>query len=155
MMSQIRDIIPGAEHWPDFVRNSSEQFESRLVMVEILESPSILLAKMASSKIPIIVAHGEGQANFKNGSKVSKTITSLRYIDNKGIPANTYPANPNGSLDGANGFTNNDGRITIMMPHPERVFLKKQFSWAPENWQYEEGPWIRLFKNARNWVGQC
>jgi len=155
MMSQLRDIIPGAEHWPDFIRNSSEQFESRLVMVEILDSPSILLTEMAGSKLPIVVAHGEGRAKFRSESNESKVITSLRYIDNMGNPANTYPANPNGSVDGVNGFTSNDGRITIMMPHPERVFLKKQFSWSPKDWWHEEGPWIQLFKNARNWVGQC
>jgi phosphoribosylformylglycinamidine synthase len=149
MMAQLRELIPGAELWPSFVRNLSEQFEARLVMVEILESPSVLLTGMAGSRIPIVTAHGEGRAI--TGPEADR-LAVLRYIDNDGRPAESYPANPNGSSRGLNGFTNQDGRVTIIMPHPERVFLRKQLSWLPDDWRHEDSPWMRLFRNARDWV---
>jgi len=153
MMAQLRDLIPGADHWPTFERNQSEQFESRLVMVEILNSPSLFLQGMTGSRLPIVIAHGEGQARFstlEQAQQVMKTgLISLRYIDHCGTMTEKYPANPNGSPLGITGLTNRDGRFTIMMPHPERVFLKYQFSWLPKDWQTEESPWIQLFWNAR------
>ncbi len=152
MFSQLRELIPGAEQWPDFVRNQSEQFEARLVMVEVTESPSILLSNMAGSRLPVVVAHGEGRASFQSGTAARSVIASLRYIDNYGEPAEIYPANPNGSPDGRTGFTTPDGRFTIMMPHPERVFLKQQFSWFPADWKLEDSPWMQLFRNARGWL---
>ncbi len=150
MMSQLRQLIPGAENWPEFNRNLSEQFEARLVMVEVLESSSILLNDMAGSKIPIVVAHGEGRVI--NAAKESGANAVMRYIDNFGKPTESYPLNPNGSINGLTGFTNEDGRITIMMPHPERVFLSKQFSWIPPEWNNEFSPWMQLFLNARKWL---
>ncbi|MCH7695362.1 MAG: phosphoribosylformylglycinamidine synthase [Proteobacteria bacterium] len=152
MMSQLRELIPGAMHWPDFVRNHSEQFESRLVMVEVMDSPSVLFAGMAGSRMPIVVAHGEGRTSFVNTEDAKKACPTLFYVDNYANPADSYPANPNGSAAGLTGFSNDDGRFTIMMPHPERVFLKKQYSWIAEDWQHEDGPWMRLFQNARNWL---
>ncbi len=147
MLSQLRELIPGADNWPTFVRNMSERFEARLVMVEIMNSPSILLGNMAGSKIPIAVAHGEGRIAHGAGEN-----PVLRYIANEGQATERYPFNPNGSAGGINGFTNTDGRVTIMMPHPERVFLRKQFSWLPEDWNNEYSPWMQLFINARNWL---
>ena len=152
MLSKLKGLIPGAEHWPDFVRNKSEQFEARLVMVEVLDSPSILLRNMAGSRIPVVVAHGEGRTFYEAGADKQSAFTSLRYINNYGIPTETYPANPNGSAAGETGFTTQDGRFTIMMPHPERVFLKKQYSWFPSDWPREESPWMQLFHNARAWL---
>jgi phosphoribosylformylglycinamidine synthase len=152
MFSQLRALIPEAEQWPDFVRNQSEQFEARLVMVEVTESPSILLRNMAGSRLPVVVAHGEGRASFQSGTAARSAIVSLRFIDNCGEPTEIYPANPNGSPDGQTGFTTPDGRFTIMMPHPERVFLKQQLSWFPADWKHEDSPWIQLFRNARQWL---
>ena len=152
MLSRLKSLIPGAEHWPDFVKNRSEQFEARLVMVEILSSPSIMLQGMSGAKVPIVVAHGEGQTRFDTDTNPDQVLACLRYIDNHGEPAVTYPANPNGSTAGLTAFTTNDGRATIMMPHPERVFLKKQFSWFPGHWPHEESPWMQMFHNARRWV---
>ncbi len=148
MFSQLRELIPGASHWPDFLKNRSEQFEARLVMVEILDSPSIFTRDMVGSKIPVVVAHGEGQAFFKPGQDMNKSNPVMRYIDNEGNTTVSYPSNPNGSIEGLTGFTNTDGRFTIMMPHPERVFLSKQWSWKPDNWNHEETPWMKLFRNA-------
>ena len=148
MMSQLRQLIPGATHWPDFVRNESEQFEARLVMVEVLESPSILFDGMQGSKLPVVVAHGEG--------RILQATTSpavLRYVDSLGQATERYPLNPNGSSAGLTSFTSDDGRFTIMMPHPERVFLSKQFSWLPPHWNNEYSPWMQLFLNARRWLG--
>ena len=153
MMAQLRELIPGAGHWPGFVRNKSEQFESRLVMVEITENPSILFKDMSGSKIPVVVAHGEGRVDFSKETDPAKVKSALRYIDNYGRPAELYPSNPNGSPGGLTGFTSDDGRFTIMMPHPERGFLKKQFSWLPADWIHEDGPWMHLFHNARSWLG--
>ena len=150
MMSNLASIIPGAEAWPTFHRNRSEQFEARFVMVEIPESPSILLKGMAGSKVPVVVSHGEGRAVFAGDA--AKAITALRYIDNKGAVATSYPYNPNGSPEGITGVTTADGRFTIMMPHPERVFRTVQMSWHPEG-QGEDSPWMNMFHNARHWVG--
>jgi phosphoribosylformylglycinamidine synthase len=151
MMSNLASIIPGAEHWPTFHRNRSEQFEARFVMVEVQQSPSIFLKDMAGSRIPVVVSHGEGRAVFKDGDQV-KAIQSLRYVDNHGKVASSYPFNPNGSPDGITGVTTADGRFTIMMPHPERVFRSLQMSWHPEGWG-EDSPWMTMFRNARKWVG--
>ncbi|MDM8545060.1 phosphoribosylformylglycinamidine synthase [Candidatus Venteria ishoeyi] len=148
MMAQLHDLIPGAEHWPRFVRNRSEQFEARLVMVEVTDSPSLFLQGMNGAKLPVVVAHGEGRAYGDS----PENLVALRYVDNYGKVTETYPANPNGSLGGVTGMTTEDGRFTIMMPHPERIFLSNRFSYLPENWQGEESPWMQLFYNARNWL---
>jgi len=152
MLSNLKELIPGAGHWPHFVRNRSEQFEARFVLVEVEESPSILLAGMAGSRMPIAVAHGEGRAEYRDpGADLAKGV-ALRYIENSGEVAERYPANPNGSPRGITGLTTEDGRVTIMMPHPERVIRTVQNSWHPDEWG-EDGPWMRLFRNARVWVG--
>lgn len=147
-LSRLKDLIPGAEHWPRFLRNRSEQFEARLGMVEVLQSPSILLQGMSGSHLPIAVAHGEGRASEVHG----EAHVALRFVDHHGRAADRYPFNPNGSPGGATGFTTADGRATILMPHPERVFRAAQLSWAPSEWT-NNGPWMRLFDNARRWVG--
>lgn len=152
MFSHIKAIIPGAENWPTFKKNISEQFEARLVMVEILDSPSIFLNDMQGSKIPITVAHQEGLIEYENTATINHSIATMRYVDNAGIATETYPKNPNGSEQGLTGFTTNDGRYTIMMPHPERSFLKTQYSWLPESWVAKNGPWMKFFYNARVWV---
>ncbi|HET8701524.1 MAG TPA: phosphoribosylformylglycinamidine synthase, partial [Nitrococcus sp.] len=156
MFAELRELIPGTELWPRFVRNRSEQFESRLVMVEILASPSIFLGGMAGSRLPIAVAHGEGRALFDSEQTLLQAlateIVAMRYVDNFGAPAERYPANPNGSPLGATGFSNRDGRFTILMPHPERVFRTVQCSWHPREWA-EDSPWLRLFRNARKACG--
>lgn len=156
MLSNLRDLIPGAEHWPHFVRNGSEQFEARTVMVEVPESPSIFLAGMAGSRLPIAVAHGEGRAEFRDDAHrdaaLGSGLVALRYIDNHDHVTERYPFNPNGSPQGVTGFTNADGRITVMMPHPERVFRAVTNSWHPDHW-LEDGAWLRMFRNARVWVG--
>ncbi|CAB1368746.1 phosphoribosylformylglycinamidine synthase [Denitratisoma oestradiolicum] len=151
MMSHLASIIPGAQDWPTFHRNRSEQFEARFLMVEIPESPSILLAGMAGSRLPVVVSHGEGRAVFVDGAQ-DRARVALRYVDNRGAVATTYPANPNGSPAGITGVTTADGRFTIMMPHPERIFRKAQMSWAPATLG-EDGPWLTMFRNARKWVG--
>ncbi len=155
MLSQLRDLIPGAGAWPRFVRNRSEQFEARVSQVEVLDSPSILLAGMAGSRLPIAVAHGEGQALFATGQREEAEAHGLiaaRYVTGEGEVATRYPANPNGSPDGITMLTSTDGRATIMMPHPERVFRTVTNSWSPADWG-PDGPWLRLFRNARAWVG--
>ena len=154
MLSNLREIIPGAEHWPHFVRNRSEQFEARTLMVEVLETPSPLLSGMAGSRLPIAVAHGEGRAEFRDGDHLRSAGSriALRFIENTGGIADRYPANPNGSPLGIAGLTSKDGRVTIMMPHPERMFRTLQHSWHPDHWG-DDGPWMRLFRNARVWVG--
>ncbi|MDG1478162.1 MAG: phosphoribosylformylglycinamidine synthase [Myxococcota bacterium] len=151
MLSQLAELIPGAEGWPRFVRNRSEQFEARVGTVEVVESPSILLSGMAGSRIPVAVAHGEGRVLFADGQHDS-AVPSGRFVDNRGQPATTYPANPNGSVGGLTALTSADGRATIMMPHPERVFRSITNSWCPADWG-EDGPWMRMFWNARVWVG--
>ncbi|SFR49717.1 phosphoribosylformylglycinamidine synthase [Thiomicrospira sp. ALE5] len=153
MMSNLKSIIPGAQHWPAFVRNRSEQFEARLSLVEVQESPSILLAGMAGSRIPVAVAHGEGRVDFVQArGDATQAHIGLRYVNAKGVPTERYPFNPNGSSQGITGLTTDDGRVTIMMPHPERVFRAVQHSWCPDDWT-EDAPWMRLFRNARRWVG--
>jgi phosphoribosylformylglycinamidine synthase len=148
MLSHLRELIPGAEGWPAFRRNKSEQFEARLSLVEVADSPSIFLAGMAGSHMPIATSHGEGQAVFANGGAQARAKVALRYIDNHGAIAREYPANPNGSAEGICGLANDDGRVTIMMPHPERVARTTQNSWHPGNWG-DDGPWMRVFRNAR------
>jgi phosphoribosylformylglycinamidine synthase len=155
MVSTLKQLIPGAEHWPRFVRNRSEQFEARLSLVQVQESPSILLRGMAGSHMPIAVAHGEGRAEFGSDMELEAAegagLVALRFIDNRLGTAEHYPANPNGSPGGITGLCSDDGRATIMMPHPERVFRAVQCSWAPPEWE-EDGAWMRLFRNARVWV---
>ncbi|MGR9043810.1 MAG: phosphoribosylformylglycinamidine synthase [Gammaproteobacteria bacterium] len=154
MMSGLKEIIPGAEHWPRFMRNTSEQFEARVALVEVHQSPSILLAGMEGSRMPVVIAHGEGRAEFEGdpAAAFNANVVSLRYVDNYGEPTNQFPANPNGSPFGITGLTTDDGRFTIMMPHPERCFRTLQNSWHPGEWG-EYGPWMRMFRNARVWVG--
>ncbi len=152
MMSALKSIIPGAERWPAFRRNEVEQFEARFVMAEILDSPSLFFAGMEGSQVPIVVSHGEGRAVFDNADDQAKVLSAVRYVDNKGKPTEVYPYNPNGSPGGLTAVTTADGRFTIMMPHPERVFRTVQMSWHPENWG-EDSPWLRMFRNARRWVG--
>lgn len=155
MMASLHDLIPGAELWPRFVGNESEQFEARLVQVEIAASPSLFLDGMQGSRLPIAVAHGEGRAEFMRGVSPEQCeqagLVAMRYVDNYGAVTQAYPYNPNGSPDGITGVTTQDGRFTIMMPHPERVFRSLQYSWRPEEWG-EDGPWLRMFRNARVWV---
>jgi len=151
MMAHLAPIIPGAQHWPTFQRNRSEQFEARVVMVEIPPSPSILLAGMAGSRLPVVVSHGEGRAEFAAG-RDGKALAAMRYIDNRGAVATAYPFNPNGSPDGLAAVTTADGRFTIMMPHPERTFRSVQMSWRPDGLG-EDAPWLEMFRNARRWLG--
>jgi phosphoribosylformylglycinamidine synthase len=152
MMSHLASIIPGARDWPRFERNASEQFEGRLVQVEIPESPSIFFAGMAGSLVPIANAHGEGRAVFSGAEQQQRAVVALRYVDSHGRPTEAYPYNPNGSPAGICGLTTPDGRFTIVMPHPERVFRTVQMSWQPPGLG-EDSPWMRIFRNARRWVG--
>lgn len=152
MLSQLKDIIPGAEHWPRFLRNRSEQFEARYALLEVLESPSVFFRGMAGSRIPVAVAHGEGRADFDSAVDRAAARVALRYIDGDGQVASSYPTNPNGSPDGITGLTSSDGRATILMPHPERTPRRANHSWAPADWP-EDSPWLRMFRNARVWVG--
>lgn len=152
MMSQLKHIIPGADDWPRFLRNRSQQYEARLTMVEVLESPSVLFAGMAGSRLPIVVAHGEGRAAFADESQQSLVRSCMRFIDGADQAASLYPANPNGSPFGLTAFTSADGRATIMMPHPERVFRSVQMSWR-DPILGEDSPWMRLFRNARVALG--
>ena len=155
MMAALKDLVPGAAHWPRFVRNRSEQFEGRVGLVEVLPTPSIFFAGMAGSVMPIAVAHGEGRAEFVDTAAVAACeatgLVSLRFVDNHGRPAADYPANPNGSPRGITGLTSKDGRATILMPHPERVYRTVQNSWHPDGWGEDSG-WMRMFRNARVWV---
>ena len=156
MMSNLHTIIPGAENWPHMERNKSEQYESRTVMLEIRESPSILFAGMAGSRLPIATAHGEGQAVFKDQAQQDavRWLTAAHFVDSYGCVTESFPANPNGSPLGMTAFTTPDGRFTIMMPHPERVALNVNLSWHPKPWASasRESPWMRMFRNARAWV---
>jgi phosphoribosylformylglycinamidine synthase len=155
MMSNLKSLIPGADHWPRFVRNVSDQFEARVALVQVQESPSILLEGMAGSHMPVAVAHGEGRAEFTSDKHQAALDAigkvALRYVDNQINVTEAYPANPNGSPLGITGVTSEDGRATIMMPHPERVFRAVQNSWRPDDWD-EDGAWMRVFRNARKWV---
>jgi len=156
MLSSLAELIPGAGGWPRFVRNVSEQFEARFSQVEVLDSPSLFLQGMQRAVLPIAVAHGEGRADFGDPAAARQVLdgglVALRYLDGHGRVAETYPANPNGSPLGITGLTTTDGRATIMMPHPERVFRSVQNSWHPDDWG-EDAPWMRMFRNARVWVG--
>jgi phosphoribosylformylglycinamidine synthase len=155
MLSALKSLIPGTALWPRFLRNRSDQFEARLSLVEIESSPSVLLRGMAGSRLPIVTAHGEGRAVFATSDALDRcdaSLTALRFVTNRGEPAERYPANPNGSERGIAGLSNEDGRVTIVMPHPERVFRTVQHSWHPADWG-ERAPWQKLFDNARDWVG--
>ena len=154
MMSNLKDIIPGARTWPHFERNLSEQYEARLALVEVRKSPSILFAGMEGSRIPIATAHGEGRAVFADAQAIDACahLVAARFVDNRGKPTEAYPQNPNGSPRGITAVTTPDGRFTILMPHPERVFRAVSLSWHPQDWA-EDSPWMRLFRNARAWMG--
>jgi phosphoribosylformylglycinamidine synthase len=156
MLSNVKSLIPGAQHWPHFVTNQSERFEARVAMVEVADSPSVLLSGMQGSRMPIVVSHAEGLAEFTVDGQISKLKNdnqiALQYVDNYGHVTSHYPANPNGSEQGITGLTSLDGRSTIMMPHPERVFRAVSNSWRPDEWK-EDGPWMRMFRNARVFVG--
>jgi phosphoribosylformylglycinamidine synthase len=151
MMAALKDIIPGAERWPSFERNLSEQYEARLATLEIEESQSIFFAGMAGSRIPVAVAHGEGRAVFIEKGDAKKVSVAARFVDNEGRVTESYPLNPNGSPKGIAGLTAANGRVTVLMPHPERVFRSAQMSWAPKEWG-EDSPWMRMFRNARVWA---
>ncbi|UOO80837.1 phosphoribosylformylglycinamidine synthase [Uruburuella testudinis] len=154
MVSNLAEIIPGTQVWPKFKRNASEQFEARLSMVHIPKSPSLILAEMAGSSLPVVVSHGEGRADFTHlGGNISDGLNiALQYVDGQNQITETYPLNPNGSPQGIAGVTTADGRVTIMMPHPERVYRTAQMSWAPEGWDELSG-WYRLFAGARKALG--
>ncbi len=155
MLSTMAELIPGTEHWPRFVRNRSEQFEARVAMLEVQKSPSIFLQGMEGARMPVAVAHGEGLVEFASPADLAALKNAgqvaLRFVDNQGQMTERYPYNPNGSVEGITGLTSRDGRVTIMMPHPERVFRTVQNSWHPDEWQ-EDAPWMRMFRNARVWV---
>jgi phosphoribosylformylglycinamidine synthase len=154
MMSNLSELIPGTAHWPHFVRNRSEQFEARLVLLEVQRSPSLFFRGMEGSRIPVATAHGEGYAEFRDVTQriAAQPLVALRFVDHRGRPTEAYPCNANGSPDGVTGLTTADGRYTILMPHPERVFRTVQMSWRPEGWG-EDSPWMRMFRNARAWLG--
>jgi phosphoribosylformylglycinamidine synthase len=152
MMSNLKPLIPGAQAWPKFTTNKSEKFEARFSMVEVLESPSIFFQGMAGTQTPIAIAHGEGYADFSQTGNITEAIAAMRFIDNRGAATEAYPYNPNGSPQGLTSVTTPDGRFTVMMPHAERVFRTVQHSWAPAAWD-EESPWMRMFRNARKFVG--
>jgi phosphoribosylformylglycinamidine synthase len=152
MMAELKSLIPGAEAWPKFLKNASEQFEARFVTVEIVESPSLFFRGMAGSRLPVATAHGEGQATFDDPADRDRIVVSGRYVDHHGRPAATYPLNPSGSPDAITALTTADGRFTILMPHPERVFRTVQMSWHPDGWG-EDSPWMRIFRNARVAIG--
>ena len=155
MLAALADLIPGTVGWPKFVRNTSEQYEGRLALVEILPSPSLFFAGMEGSMLPIVVAHGEGRALFSRPDAAQQLLAggrvAMRFVDNRERMTERYPANPNGSPLGITGITNTDGRVTLLMPHPERVFRSVQMSWHPAEWG-EDSPWMRMFRNARAWV---
>lgn len=160
MLSQLKDLIPGAAHWPRFERNKSEQFEARFTMVEVMDSPSIFFKDMQGMKLPVVVSHGEGRVEYRQADDQTALVASnqaaMRYIDSQARPTEHYPLNPNGSAGGLTAFTSEDGRATIMMPHPERVFRLVQMSWYPAEWRgldTDYSPWMRMFSNARVWVG--
>ena len=152
MMSSLKEIIPGAEHWPRFVKNKSDRFEARVAMVGIPKTNSIFFKDMSNSRYPIAVSHGEGRAEFESSSLIqSKDQVALRYLDHFGKATEVYPRNPNGSPEGIAGLTNKDGRILVMMPHPERVYRTLSHSWHPDTWG-EDSPWFKIFENAREFV---
>ncbi len=152
MMSNLKSIIPGAQAWPKFTTNKSEKFEARFALVEVLDSPSIFFQGMAGTQTPIAIAHGEGYADFSQTGSLDEAIAAMRYVDNRGNATEAYPFNPNGSPRGVTSVTTPDGRFTVLMPHAERVFRTVQHSWAPDGWA-EDSPWMRMFRNARKFVG--
>ena len=156
MMSNLKELIPGAEHWPRFVRNLSDRFEARFSLVEVTASPSMFMQGMAGSRMPIAVSHGEGHVEVRDAVHLSQlehaNLVALRFVDNNGQVTENYPANPNGSPNGITAVTNLSGRVTVMMPHPERVFRTVSNSWHPEEWG-EDSPWMRMFRNARKQLG--
>ncbi|HGE6076808.1 TPA: phosphoribosylformylglycinamidine synthase [Vibrio cholerae] len=156
MLSNLRDLIPGAELWPRFVRNESDRFEARFSLVEVQKSPSLFFSEMAGSRMPIAVSHGEGRVEVRDAQHLAAIEQSgtvaIRFVDNFGQPTQAYPSNPNGSPNAITGLTTQDGRVTIMMPHPERVFRTVANSWHPDNWG-ENGAWMRMFQNARKYLG--
>jgi phosphoribosylformylglycinamidine synthase len=156
MLADLQELIPGADHWPRFVRNRSEQFEARLSLVEVMDSKSVFMRDMQGSRLPIVVSHGEGRAEFAGDRDLDNCFAeqqvAIRFVDNYGQLASHYPANPNGSPGGIAGLCSADGRVTILMPHPERVHLSAQHSWCPDDWG-TAGPWLRMFRNARVWLG--
>jgi phosphoribosylformylglycinamidine synthase len=156
MLAALKDIIPGTEGWPRFVRNRSEQYEARLSLVRVPRSDSVLFRGMEDSVLPVVVAHGEGFAEFGGSSDPGKLMelgrVALQFVDGRDQPTERYPSNPNGSPAGVAGVCSADGRVTSIMPHPERVFRTVQHSWAPREWG-EDGPWMRLFRNARVFLG--
>jgi phosphoribosylformylglycinamidine synthase len=152
MMAALSPIIPGAQAWPKFTRNKSEQFEARLSLVEVLDSPSMFFQGMAGSRLPIAVAHGEGYADFSQRGDASAVHRAMRFVDHHGQATEAYPFNPNGSPAGLTSVTTADGRFTVLMPHPERVFRNVQMSWTSGDVS-ELSPWMRMFRNARKWVG--
>ena len=154
MLSNLHELIPGSDHWPHFVRNQSEQFEGRTALVQVQDNDSILLQGMAGSHMPIAIAHGEGHAEFSSDKQrqICEQKVALRFVDGYGQVTEEYPANPNGSVNGITGLTAANGRVTIMMPHPERVYRSCTNSWVDKAWG-EDGPWMRMFRNARVWVG--
>jgi phosphoribosylformylglycinamidine synthase len=154
MMSNLKEIVPGTSHWPHFVRNASEQFEARYVMVELTPSPSLFFAGMHGSRIPVAVAHGEGLAEFRDDAHLAaaQPLVAMRFVDQHDEATQRYPYNPSGSPQGITGLTTADGRFTILMPHPERVFRTVQMSWHPDDWG-EASPWYRMFANARRFIG--
>ncbi|MDR7097682.1 phosphoribosylformylglycinamidine synthase [Lysobacter niabensis] len=151
MLSQLKDLIPGAEHFPQFLRNASEQYEGRVALLEVADSPSLFLRDMQGSRIPVAVAHGEGRASFEATGDNARVAVALNYINGDGSLATSYPANPNGSANAIAGLCSEDGRATILMPHPERTLRAANFSWAPRDWR-DDSPWQRMFRNARAWV---
>jgi phosphoribosylformylglycinamidine synthase len=151
MLAALKEIIPGAENWPEFLKNNSEQFEARVSMIKINKTPSILFKNMEGSILPIPVAHGEGKAAFETSDQMKNAQIAAQYVDNYGKVTETYPSNPNGSPEGITALTSSDGRATILMPHPERAFMTRQLSWHPKDWD-ENSPWFKLFQNARAWV---
>ncbi len=164
MMAALAPMIPGAENWPRFTRNQSEKYEARLITVKIANSPSIFFNGLEGARLPIVAAHGEGYANFEQQGDQSAILSVANYIDNRGQVTEQYPFNPNGSPQGLAGATTADGRFTILMPHPERVTRNVMLSWAPDSWgpadtggaETTNGgftPWMRLFQNARVWIG--
>jgi phosphoribosylformylglycinamidine synthase len=152
MLAALAGIIPGAQHWPRFTTNRSQRFEARFSQVEVLDSPSLFFAGMAGSRIPIAVSHGEGFADFSQRGDAGRVLRAMRFVDSHGRPAETYPANPNGSPQGLTAVTTEDGRVTALMPHPERVFRNLQMSWSGGDLS-THSPWLRMFRNARGWVG--
>ena len=152
MMSNLKSIIPGAHAWPKFTTNKSEKFEARFAMVEVMDSPSIFFNGMAGTQTPIAIAHGEGYADFTQTGNITEAVQAMRFVDNRGAATEAYPYNPNGSPQGITSVTTADGRFTVMMPHAERVFRTVQQSWHPESWG-EDSPWMRMFRNARKYVG--